>query len=139
MKENITLDQWDYKVIRLFKNWGVSAENPLTLVRLKEIWAERNGLETEDVPTSYITEHFLGLARGLDLFGNDYRFNRFILDLDKQNNYKFTCSSNGYLTKDTDDFQLILLSRLDSLFSLTEVSELPGHTEFFNKKELTNE
>jgi hypothetical protein len=133
MKENITLDEWDCRVIHLFKNWDVSPENPLTLVRLKEIWAERNGLEIEDVPIDYITEHFLGLARNLDLFNNDYRFNQFILDLDKKNNYKFLCSSNGYLTKDTDDFQLILLSRLDSLFSLTEVSNLPGYKEFSNK------
>ena len=132
--KSISLDKWDCKVISLFKNWDVSPENPLTINRLKEIWAERNGLDVEDVEILYITEHFLCLAWDLNLFDNDYKFREFIFDLDPKNNYKYVCSVNGYLTEETTDFQLILLSRLDSLFSLALADDLPGYREWLDKE-----
>lgn len=131
-QKQVKLDEWDYKLIKACKS-HVSSSNPLTENTFKEIWAERCDLDIKHVDIKIVCEHLLELAQNLGLFDNNYTFNNFIFDLNKDNNWKFICSGRDYIKNDTKDFNLILLSRLDSLFSLTKVVMLPGYKEFVNK------
>ncbi len=118
----IVLDKYDCKVITAFKR-----DENLTVEKISKIWTDRCGLpENYHNVIHFVNEHFLELARSLELFDNCYRFKEFVYDLQPQFNWKFICGARSYLKKDTTDFELILLSRLDSLFRNTEVIRLPG-------------
>ena len=136
MKDKMKLNEWDCAIIQVFKS--CNGQNPATIKRFTEIWVERNDLPDDYIGSmeviGYINEHFLFLARDLGLFENDYKFREFILSLDPKQNWKYLCTANGYLEKETTDFNLILLSRLDSLFSLTHVDDyLPGYRDWVVK------
>lgn len=122
-----TLDEWDCRLISDFK-WSTSA-NPTTLESLKAIWAERCDLDIEYVHITDITEHLLDIIFQLNLLDNGYLFREFITSLHPTHNWKFVCRSNHY-SKDETDYNLILLSRIDSLLSLTEVDKLNGYKEY---------
>lgn len=127
----IILDKWDCEMIHYWKH--ASETEPVTLDGMRKIWGERCGIDAENWPIIYIVEHFLKLAYKLDLFDGYFLFTEFILDLEQSKNWKFTCLSNLYLTKETADYQLIVLSRLQSLFSLANVNDLPGYRDFLEK------
>lgn len=117
------LDKWDCQIISIWKRSKTDI-----LGKCLKVWGDRVGMD-EDYPDAleYINEHFLLLAQKLGLFNNEYRFNQFIQDLNSEHNWKYICSKyNKTLDKNTKDFQIILFSRLDSLFSHTEVKDLPG-------------
>jgi len=122
------LDEWDCKLIKLFKN-----QNDITEESIKELWAEACEFEIKYVSISEIASHLLDLAREIGLFNNSYRFKSFIFDLNKENNWKYVCLGRPYIQRETEDFNLILLSRLDSLFRNTNVDDLPGYREFIGK------
>lgn len=113
------IDEWDYKLIRLFKS------NVFTINEIEELWGERCGLDIEYVHVEDINSHLLCLANSLNLFA-DYRLETFVLSLDPQENWKFCL--------DKKDFQTVLLSRLISLFRLTEVSKLTGWEKWYQPR-----
>jgi hypothetical protein len=122
------LDKWDCEVIRLFKSC-----KSLSTVDFKVIWAERCNVEFDYVKLSDIVEHMLKLAVSLNLLTVD-NGHKFILSLDSAHNSNYTAGENGYLSHDTKDFNLILLSRLEALFSFTEADKLPGYAEWLREK-----
>jgi len=125
--KNKILDEWDCRIIRHFKRSTV--KNPIDIDTLKGIYSDRCGMDMDYVRLQDITEHLLDLAFELNLLDNSYRFGEFIASLDPKHNWKYVCDVNQY-KKDETDFQMILLSRLDSLFSLTNVDKLPGYREY---------
>lgn len=127
------LDKWDYKFIKIFK-WAIP-EDPTTPEKLKEIWAKRCNLAPQDTYLTNINNHLLELAHKLNLFANPYIFKEFIFHLDPLENRRFMCTSSPYLKRETNDYNLILLSRLGSLFALTEVKDLPGYRELWEKED----
>ena len=128
MNKPYQLDKWECAVIRAFKH-GTS-DNPLTINQLLEIWSERCGMDVEYVHLEYITEHMFEVARKLNLFDEyDGKLLNFIQSLNPKENWKYVCRANPH-KKDENDFDMILLSRLDSLFSLTEVSKLNGYVNY---------
>jgi len=129
MNENTPiLNEWDFKIIKLFKSCNYT--NPLTTDKIIFVWGERCWMDTVDVNIEHVCNHFLLLAQKLGLFNVEYNLSQFIFDLRKTSNWKYVSLSNHYLDIETDDFNLILLSRLDSLFSLTDVVKLPGYAEW---------
>jgi hypothetical protein len=126
-----TLDKWDCAFIKLFK--GCNSANHVTVDKVKRIWADRCELDLEYCHIEDINQHFLDLANELGLFNKDKYPNRlknFVFSLKQSENWKYTCVPLEYLNRDTTDFDLILLSRLDSLFSHTLVDDLPGYREY---------
>ena len=119
---NIQLDIWDYKVIRVFKR------NKNILNEAKKVWAERCAIEEKDVNLLYINYRLLDVAVSLNLVDADFIFN-----LKPDSNWKFI-SGDYFLSEKESDFNLVLFSRLDSLFSLTEVDKIPGYREFREKE-----
>jgi len=123
------LDEWDCKMIHLFKS--TNSENHITIEKVKQIWADRCGMGIEFMDLALINAHFLELANDLGIFAkSSYKFVEFIYSLRPEENWKYTCIANRFLKKETTDFNLILLSRLDSLFSHTLVVDLPGYAEY---------
>lgn len=119
---NIKLDIWDYKLIRALK-W-----NKNVLGETKKVWAERCWIEDEEVDLLYVNNRLLEIAFSLDLVGVDFIFN-----LKPDSNWQFI-SKDYFLSKEELDFDLILFSRLDSLFSLTEIDKIPGYEDFVKKQ-----
>lgn len=123
----------EFEIIRQFKE--ASAENPFTLDKLRQWWAEYTGLNIEGVgPTGlqYTIQHLLRMALSV----MDHKeIEVFILILRKDLNYRYMWTGAPFLERETDDFHLILLSRIMSAFILTEVNKLPGYSEFLKKKE----
>ena len=131
MNTTYKLDEWDCRLISDFKRSTLA--NPTTVNSLKAIWAERCDLDIEYVHITDITEHLLDIIFQLNLLDNSYRFREFIHSLHPKDNWKFTCKSNHY-SNDETDYDLILLSRIDSLLSLTEVVKLNGYKEWLGNK-----
>ena len=123
MNTTVTIDEWDNQLIAFFKS-----NNVITLDKIKKIWGKRCGLDLDYVQTKDINEHLLLLAKNLGLFENDYVFKEFIFNLNITENWRFMYNNLKYLNKNTSEFDLILLSRLSSLFALTKVIDLPGYS-----------
>lgn len=122
------LDEWDYKIIKAFKSMKSGVRDVI------RIWAERCGMDVEYAHVSDINIYLLELAQELGLFDEGRRtLTTFVYELQPSDNWKFVCTRRDYLDKSTTNFDLILLSRLDSLFSLTEVVRLPGYKEWIDK------
>lgn len=126
MNEPIKLDKWDIELIKVFKN---SHSVPVTVESLVEIWENRCALPHNlgYGHISHVNKHLLSLAKNINLFDSDYIFTKFIYDLRPECNGIFLFNGRPYLTAETNDFNLILLSRLDSLFADTLISRLPGY------------
>ena len=116
-----TLDIYDNKLISLFKLHN----GTVTLDKLRKIWGERCSISECDVSIRDIINNLLKLAITLDLL-RENKLHDFIWSLKQRNNFKYTCTNCDYLSENEDDFNLILLPRLDSLFALTDVKDLPG-------------
>jgi len=113
------LDRWDCRMIALFKsNKDVKDE-------LLKIWGDRCALDPQYCHLKDINNHLFDLALELGLIRAG-----FVLSLDSEENFRYVCGRRSYLSLETKDFQLILLSRLNSLFSLTLVKDLPGYLAF---------
>ena len=119
------LDEWDFLLIQSFKN------STATLEQLRRIWARRCALPFNYCHIRDVNNHLMDLAQDIGLFTR-CNLGEFVNELDHTHNWKFLCAGRDYLKKDTVDFDLILLSRLDSLFRLTEVKYLSGYTTFLN-------
>ena len=128
------LDLFDYRLIQLFKSGLPYNEGDLI-----KIWAKRCDLRTDSyskqVFIHIINEHLLNLAHKLNFFQSNYRFINFICSLAPNQNMNYSFVSSNVWSKITD-FDLILLSRLDSLFGNALPSELPGYKEFIDAKKL---
>ena len=131
MNTNYKLDEWDFRLIRAFKR--ATSANPTTLYTLKSIWAARCELDISDVHITDLTEHLLDIIFQLNLLDNSYRFREFIHSLHPKDNWKYVCKSNHY-SNDEKDYNLILLSRLDSLLTNTDVVKLNGYKEWLGNK-----
>ena len=127
MNTNFKLDKWDCQLIRAFKR--ATSANPTTLDTLKAIWGNRCMLSMDDVHITDLTKHLLDMVFQLNLLDNSYLFREFIHSLHPKQNWKFVCQSNHY-TKDESDYNMILLSRIDSLLTHTEVIKLNGYKEW---------
>lgn len=118
------LDQYDYRLIQLFKSCKPYTENDV-----KQIWAERCGTGVEFAQLEFINHHLTLLAYNLNLFSNEDIFTDFIYSLSPKQNWCYV-TEKSLLRIHTQDFNIILLSRLASLFSLTKVKDLPGYYEY---------
>lgn len=127
MNNTFTLDMHDCQLIRHFKH--STPEHPVNIDTLKAIWGNRCGMSMDYVNLYDITDHLLDIVWKLNLLNTEVRFGDFIRSLDPINNWKFTAKSNPYKA-DENEFQMILLMRLDSLLSLTVVDELPGYRDY---------
>ena len=125
MNQPYKLDKWECAIIRAFKRG--TPENPLTINMLLEIWGERCCMDVKYIDLNYITEHMFEVARKLGLL-DDILYS-FVNSLNPKENWKYVCRANPY-KKDENDFDMILLSRLDSLFSLATIKELNGYEEY---------
>ena len=127
MNKPYTLDKWDCMLIQDFKR--STHEHPTTIESLKAIWSERCMLSLDDVHVTDLNEHLLDMIFQLNLLDNSYKFREFIYSLHPKDNWKFVCKSNHY-SNDEKDYNLILLSRIDSLLTNTEVVKLNGYREW---------
>lgn len=120
--ENIKLDIWDYKLIRALKH------NKNVYNEAKRIWAERCSIKLGEVDLAYINNRLLEIAFCLGLVKSD-----FVLTLSSSRNWYYL-NNDYFLSEKELDFNLILFSRLDSLFSLTEINKIPGYEDFIKKQ-----
>ncbi len=124
-KMKTQLDKWDFRLIKYFKS-----RPPITVDGIKEIWAERCGIEVEYIKAEYIVDHLLSLTWDLELV-NKQKMRQLIIDAHPVNGWKFG------LVRNQDDYWENWLAVLDSFLSLTEVKFLPGYQEFLkNEKNL---
>ena len=120
------LDKYECALIEIFKS---HFNTPITVRRLKEWIAWRCALPIEYAVLKDVADLALDLANRLNLITPN-----FILSLDPSENYVYTCTNRKYFKKGTKDFYRILISRLDSLFSLTNVDKLPGYREYYYQR-----
>lgn len=120
MKQNV-LDEWDCRLIRLFKR--AESTNPDEVLK---VWRERCNLPEGCGHLNDVNRHLIVLAHKLNLFQERFRFEQFIFSLQPEENWKYVTNVSA-LKKDTTDFNLILLSRLESLFAFAESNRLPGY------------
>lgn len=117
------LDKYDCALIGLFKSC-----KPYLQDNVMGIWADRCSIQMEYVKLSDVNRHLLMLAHKLGLFETEYAFETFVFSLQPEGNWRYTSSQTPFLQTDTQDFNLIMLTRLDSLFTHTESSKLPGYS-----------
>jgi len=126
---NIT--EIEYKIIRIFKGWDKNkfASNELAV---RQLWAEYSEVELEYSHVEYVNMHMLALAQELELFSipDNGKLYNFINELSPTQNWKYICDGYPELIDTFTYGPTILLSRLDSLFSNTEVKRLPGYSKF---------
>ena len=122
-----TLDIYDCELIKIFKS---RYSKPLTVARLKEWWAWRCALPLKYVELKDIADHCLDLLNELNMLTP-----KFVMSLHPSENYCYTSGNRKYLTKGTKEYSRLIISRTDSLLSLTKVKNLPGYLEYYNRTE----
>lgn len=130
---SMKLIEHDYQLIRVCKSSQTD-----WIKRFKEILAEMFALVVEDISVHDINNYLLELAKKLNLLGSEYHFKRFIFDLSPKRNFYYTCNRRPELGAETVDFDIILLSRLDSLFALTKAEDIPGYKEYMDGFKASN-
>lgn len=105
--------KWQLEMIRAVKR--VDDEK----TECRKIWAERCGIEFQEVELYYINRNLCDLALDMGLIDA-----KFIFDLNPELNWKFDNKNQN--------FQEILFSRLASLFRLLDIKDIPGYVEYFN-------
>ena len=111
------------EVIKIFKSC-----RPYTVNCIKTIWAKHNACNPEDILLRNINAVLLNLIFRLGLISHPVIFSDFILDLNRDSNWKFS-TNQGFLRHYETDFQTILLSRIDYFFTNVGVSKLPGYED----------
>ena len=128
MNKNFKIDEWDFKIINIFKSH--IGETALIIDKIKKIWGERCALDPDYVRVSDINDRLIKIVYYSDVLNDERKFIDFINNFSEKNNWKFRHAYN----KDNPDFDLMLLSRLDSLLSLARIDEIPGYEDFLRNE-----
>lgn len=126
------LDKWDNAVI-----FYVKQDQNSTIEGVRKIWAERCGLDLEDVTSECLVDHFSPIVIQLLIARGTYDFHvaEFIRDCAPNNAWKYGMNKRDlYESDESVKYFNRVLAVICSRLRLTETKYLIGFREYFEQR-----